>query len=166
MTKLASALEGGLAGASTIALLTETLKKINGNSPHNYLPDGKSLKKRFRKAKSKKPMKATKQFIRLAGDLLGSTAFLGLSSVGKKKNAMLRGGLLGTAAGLGSVLLNGHDKHNGKASGHEGYPSTMLQRDRVVSKVLEVSLYTIGGLIAGKVIQGVGEKNKKKKRKK
>ncbi|HYO22661.1 MAG TPA: hypothetical protein VER36_09655 [Flavisolibacter sp.] len=164
MTKLASALEGGLAGVTTISLLTETLRKINGNSSHLGLLDGGSLKKRFKKVRSKKRGKATKQFIRLAGDLLGSTAFLGLSSLGKKKNSMLRGGLLGTAAGLGSVLMNGHDKQNGKSNGHEGYPATMLQKDQVLSKVLEVSLYTIGGLIAGKVIQGTSKKKKRRKK--
>jgi len=163
MTKLASALEGGLAGVTTISLLTDTLRKINGNSSGHHLLEGKRLKKRFKKVKSKKPLKATQQFIELAGELLGSTAFMGLSSVGKKKNAMLRGGLLGTAAGLGSVFLNGHDDEKRKYNGHEGFHPTMNKQDQLISKILEVSLYTIGGLIAGKVIEG---KNKKKKRKK
>lgn len=165
MTKLASALEGGLAGVTTISLLTETLRKINGHSSNNHLLDGRNLKRRFKKAKSKKPQKATKQFIRLAGDLLSSTAFLGVSSLGKKRNAMLRGGVLGTAAGLGSVLLNGLENGHGKTNGQEGYHLTGLPKDKFLSQVLEVSLYAIGGLIAGKVIQGVGKKKKKNKRK-
>lgn len=159
--KVASALEGGLAGATTISLLTDTLRRINGHSSHVNLFNGKNLKRRFKKARSKKPLKATRQFIRLAGDLLGSTAFLGMSSLGKRKNAMLRGALLGTAAGLGSVLLNRPDKHQ-KANGHEGYSPTGLAKDRLLSKALEVSLYTIGGLIAGKVIQRSGKKKRKK----
>lgn len=164
MTKLANALEGGLAGVTTISLLTDTLRRINGNSSNFHVFEGKRLKKRFKKVKSKKPLKATKQFIELAGDLLGSTAFLGLSSLGKKKNAMLRGGLLGTAAGLGSVLLNGHDhEEKRKYNGHEGFHPTVRQQDQLVSKILEVSLYAIGGLIAGKVIEGNGKKKKRKK---
>ena len=159
-----SALEGGLAGATTISLLTDTLRHINGDSSQKKLLSSKYLKKRFKKAGSKKPLKATKQFIQLAGDILGSSAFLGLTSLGKKKNAMLRGGLLGTAAGLGSVLLNGHDQEKEKANGHEGYPYMLNRKNSMVSKALEVGLYTIGGLIAGKVIEGAGRKKRKNKR--
>jgi hypothetical protein len=162
--KLASALEGGLAGATTISLLTDTLKRINGHSSGPNVFKSKNLGKRFKKARSKKPLKATKQIIQLAGDLLGSTAFLGLSSLGKKKNAMMRGALLGTAAGLGSVLLNSHEeKKRHKANGHEGYPPTGVAKDTLLTKALEVSLYTIGGMIAGRVIEGVGKKKKRKK---
>ncbi len=83
--KLASAIEGGLAGATTISLLGETLRKINGKPSGANEFTGKKLMKRFKKGKSKKPLKATKQYIRLAGDLLGSTAFLGFTSLSKKK---------------------------------------------------------------------------------
>src|SRR5688572_21860502 len=160
--KVNSALEGGLAGATTISLLTDTLRHIKGGASQKKLLNGKYLKKRFKKAGSKKPLKATRQFIQLAGDVLGSTAFLGLTSLGKKKNAMLRGGLLGTAAGLGSVFLNGHDHEKAKANGHEGFPYMSHRGDSMMSKALEVSLYTIGGLIAGKVIEGTSKKKKKK----
>lgn len=79
---------------------------------------------------------------------------------------MLRGGVLGTAAGMGAVLLNGDaSRRNGQAHGHDGYHFLQMPKDPLLSQVLEVSLYTIGGLIAGKVIQGTGKKNKKVKRK-
>jgi hypothetical protein len=160
--KLASAIEGGLAGATTISLLGETLRKMDGHSSHLNAFNGKHLKKRFKKAKSKKPMRATKGFIELAGDLLGSTAFLGINSLGKKKNAMLRGALLGAAAGLGSVLLKENDRSDHRQNGHEGYPSTMLAKEPLLAKALEVGLFTAGGMIAAKVIQGVSKKKKKK----
>jgi hypothetical protein len=160
--KLASAIEGGLAGATTISLLGETLRKINGKPSGTTGFNGKKLKKRFKKGKSKKPLKATKQYVRLAGELLGSTAFLGFSSLGKKKNAMLRGALLGTAAGLGAVLLNDHNKDEPGTNGHEGYPTLLPASDTMLSKALEVGLFTIGGLIAGRMVQGPGKKKKKK----
>jgi hypothetical protein len=163
--KLASAIEGGLAGVSTISLLGETLRKIDGRPPGANGIKGKKLKKRFKKANSKKPKKATEQYIRLAGDLLGAASVFGISSLGKRKNAVLRGALLGAAAGLGAVLLDDHknDRDSEKINGHEGYPSTMLARDTTLQKALEVGLFTIGGMIAGKILKGSGKKKKRKK---
>ena len=152
MNKLTSALEGGLAGAATISLLRDTLKKINGHSSHINLFDGKNLQKRLKKSGSKKPLKAAKKYINLAGDLLGSTAFLGLSSLSKKKNALLRGALLGTAAGIGSVWLREDDDTK---VGSEN------EKDNFLTKALEVSLYTIGGMIASKVIEKSVKKRKR-----
>jgi hypothetical protein len=163
MTKLASVLEGGLAGASTLSLLTNTLRKSSDNNSDTSLFEGKNLKKRFKKAGSKKPTKATGQYVQLAGDLLGSTALFGLSGLQKKKNLMLRGALLGTAAGLGAVLLNEHDK---KKEDRDGILQARTQKQEWVSKALEVSLYTIGGLLAAKLIEVTGKKKKGSKKNK
>ncbi|HET7897732.1 MAG TPA: hypothetical protein VFL47_08680 [Flavisolibacter sp.] len=157
--KLASAIEGGLAGATTLSLLGETLRKIDDHSSADLFK-GNNLVKTFKKAKTKKAAKARKLWIQLAGELLGSTAFLGFSSLGKKKNAALRGALLGTAAGLGSVMLDGHDHpHSLDDNRH-----TLLKKpaDPVLAKAVEVALFTVGGLIAGKMVQATGRKKKKK----
>jgi hypothetical protein len=98
--KLASAIEGGLAGATTISLIGEALRKIDGKAPGVNGIKSKKLKKRFKKAGSKKNLaKSTEQYIHLAADLLGAASVLGFTSLGKKKNAVLRGALLGAAAG-------------------------------------------------------------------
>lgn len=161
--KLASVIEGGLAGATTVSLLSEALRKINGHSSKPALFNGAHLKKRFKKAKSKKPMKATKQFIGLAGDLLGSTAFLGFKPLTKKKNAALRGALLGAAAGLGSVLLNDQEKNKGKFDKSGDYSFEATEKDTLLTKALEVGLFTVGGMIASKMIQRSTKKKKKRK---
>ena len=118
--------------------------------------------KTFKKAKSKKASKATRLWIKLAGELLGSTAFLSLSSLGKKKNAALRGALLGTVAGLGAVMLQDEDRQKEKSSRHEGYPAVKLPEDPVLAKAVQVALYALAGLIAGKMMQSTGKKKKKK----
>lgn len=159
MTKLANALEGGLAGATTLSLLTNTLRKIDGHNRHTTLFEGKKLKKRFKKAGSKKPLKAVGQYVGLAGDLLGSTAFLGISPLRKKKNALLRGAVLGTAAGLGAVLLRGDDD---KSKRHDD-PLSEDPQNQLLTQVLEVGLYAIGGMIAAKVIESTGKKKRKKR---
>lgn len=74
---------------------------------------------------------------------------------------MLRGALLGTAAGLGAVLLRDPDK---KDDDRDGIMEAQTPGQEWISKALEVSLYTIGGLIAAKVIDSA--KNKKAGRKK
>jgi hypothetical protein len=163
--KLASAIEGGLAGATTISLISEALRKIDGKAPGANGVKSKRLKKRLKRAGSKKnPLKATEQYIHLAGDLLAAASVLGFTSLGKKKNAVLRGALLGAAAGLGAVLLNdyNHDPHNGKLNGHEGFPTSMIPKDPLSRKAMEVGLFTIGGMIAGKIFQSTGKKKKKK----
>lgn len=164
--KLASAIEGGLAGATTISLIGEALRKIDGKAPGANGIKSKKLKKRLKKAGSKKNgAKSTEQYIRLAGDLLGAASVLGFTSLGKKKNAVLRGALLGAAAGLGAVLLNDYtqDRNSEKVNGHEGFPYTMLPKDTLLQKAAEVGLFTVGGMIAGKMLQGSGKKKKRKK---
>jgi hypothetical protein len=160
--KLTKAIEGGLAGVTTISLIGETLRKLDHNRPHGSFLNSRNLQRRFKKASSKKPGKATKQLILLAGELLGSSAFLGMVSLGKKKHAVLRGALLGTAAGLGSVLLNKRKLEKGELNGHEGHPSVMGVKDPLLSKAIEVALFAAGGAVAGKLILGAGKKKKKK----
>lgn len=166
--KLVNAIEGGLAGASTLSLLGETLKSFDSSTSENKKINGKNLKKRIKKASSQKPLKAATQYIGLAGDLLSSTAFLGFTSLGKRKHAMLRGAILGTAAGLGAVFLNDHQQKEKtkKINDHEGYPSTERARTPGLQKAMEVGLFTLGGLLAGRILQSAGNKNKKAKRKK
>lgn len=159
--KLKSAIETGLAGATTISLLGETLRRIDGQNSHPNSMHKKSLEKRFKKASSKKPLKASKQVIGLAGDLLGNASLLGLGKLTKKKNAVLRGALLGTAAGLGVVWLNSGGNSKGGVNGHKGYPYTKTATDPLLAKALEVGLFALGGAIAGKLVKG--EKKKKKK---
>lgn len=162
--KLASAIEGGLAGATTISLIGETLRKLDGRQPGANGLTHKRLKKRFKKAKGKKSKKSTEQYVKLAGDLLGAASVLGFTSLGKRKNAVLRGALLGAAAGLGAVLLDDHAGHNHhQSNGHEGFQETMLAKDTTLQKAMEVGLFTIGGMIAGKILQGAGKKKKRKK---
>lgn len=158
--KLSSAIKGGLAGASTISLLGETLQKMNGHSSQPNGIKGKSLRKRFKKVKSRKSGKATKQFIGLAGDLLGNASFLGLDKLTKKKNAVLGGALLGAAAGLGAVWLNDRDEEH--SDGKDGYPFTKMPKDPVLEKVLQVALFTVGGMLAGKLVKETSKKKKKK----
>src|SRR4028118_1630668 len=104
--KLANAIEGGITGATTLTLLQEALHKIDPKAPRAKLLNSPGIIKRLKKQSKKKGGISNKLYINLAGELLSNAAYFGLSALGKKKNAVLRGGILGLAAGLGSAFLN------------------------------------------------------------
>ena len=153
--KLASAIEGGLTGATTLTLLQEAIGKIDPAKPGMKFLQKPGILKKLKK-KSKNGGDSTKLYIQLAGELLSSAAYYGLSAVGKKKNAVLRGGLLGAAAGLGSVLFNNmeQDEFNDEEKENE-----------LTKNLLTVGLYTAGGLLAGLATKNLRTGKKKKKKK-
>ena len=147
--KLANAIEGGITGATTLSLLQEALHKIDTKAPRAKLLNSPGIIKRLKK-QSKKGMLSNKLYINLASELLSNAAYFGLTALGKKKNAVLRGGLLGAAAGLGSAFLNDADKDDPAA-------------DTLKSKILTLTLYTAGGMLAGAAIKKISKKRKKSK---
>lgn len=147
--KLAEVIEGGLTGASTLTLLQEAIHKIDHQSPRPLLHKSAALKK----IQKKKGKAAPKHYIQLATDLLSTAAYFGLTALGSKKNAVLRGGLLGTAAGLGSIFLNEEfDNEENDDISHQ---------DSAKKKILKVLLYSVGGLIAGMAIKKLKKDAKK-----
>lgn len=156
--KLAKAIEGGLAGASTLSLLQEALHKFDHTSPRPLLHKSGLIKK-LKKAKGGPGRKSSKLYIQLASELLANTAFFGLTGLGKKRNAVLRGGLLGAAAGLGSAFLQQDDKDDESTIRTESERKSDLKK-----KLLTVALYTSGGVLAGAAIRNFKVKGKKKKK--
>jgi hypothetical protein len=152
--KLANAIEGGLTGATTLTLLQEALHKLDSGAPRPLLHRSGILKE-LRKSGTGKKKKDSKLYIRLAGELLSNAAYFGLTGLGKKKNAVLRGGLLGAAAGLGSVFLTDNHEDDG--------PDLPDQKESMKKKLLTVSLYTAGGLLAGLAVKKLNKKGKKRK---
>lgn len=159
--KLTKAIEGGLAGASTLSLLQEALHKIDGSAPRPFLHQSGILKKLKKQKHKNKPI-GSKLFIQLASELMGNAAYFGLTGVGKKKNAVLRGGLLGAAAGLGAAFF----QHEGKKDFISKEDQPREQAEELKRKLLTVALYTSGGLLAGAAIKNMHKKSWKKKKNK
>ena len=148
--KLANAIEGGIAGISTLSLIQEAIGKIDGRVvPDGLLQHPKLLAKI--KKQSKKGKYPAKLYLKLASELLSGAAYFGLTAVGKKKNAVLRGAILGAVAGLGSVVFN-FDKDESE-----------LNREEILKALLTIALYTSGGLIAGVAIKKMAKNKKRKK---
>lgn len=159
--KLANAIEGGLTGATTLTLLQEALHKIDTKSPRPFL-NKSGIIKELKKAGNKG--NKNKLYVKMAGELLTSAAYFGLAGFGKKENVILRGGLLGAAAGLGSAFLQDNEEKVEQID--EAMVDNKLQHNSTKSKILTVTLYTVGGLLAGAAIKRFNEGSKGKKTKK
>lgn len=158
---IANAIEGGLAGATTLTLLEEALHKIDPKAPRTSLNKTGIIKK-LKKGSRKKGVKATKLYIALAVELLTSASYFGLTALGKKKNAVLRGSLLGAAAGLGTAFLTSDDDKEDPTKDKDSFSKSSDAQ----KKMLTIALYTAGGMLAGLAIKRINTKKSKKNKKK
>jgi hypothetical protein len=72
--------------------------------------------------------------------------YFGITGLSRKKNAILRGALLGALTGVGVTFLNDkNDSEVGKKS----------------NEIITILLYTLGSLIAGAAIKKINKKGKK-----
>jgi hypothetical protein len=148
--KIAEALEGGIAGATTLGLLEKALQGTKTKAPDLKLLTKPGIIKKLKKKSKKKG--GAKVFINVAKELLAAGAYYGVAKVGKRKNVLLRGGLLGALTGLCMAFIaEGKDRDQNQTEEE-------LFRD----KFLTIALYTAGGLLAGAAIKKVRKKRRKK----
>ena len=139
---------GGLAGACTLTLLNESIKKIDKDAPRMDLL-GMNAVARLMKGNNILTQTADRLFpVALAGDLVSNSLYYSMADAGNKKNTLIRGSLLGLGAGLGAVVL----------------PKTLGLNDEATTrtlktKVLTVTWYVLGGLVAAAAINLLNRKN-------
>jgi hypothetical protein len=139
---------GGLAGACTLTLLNESVKKLDKDAPRMDLL-GMNAVARLMKGNSILAVTAGKLFpVALAGDLVSNSLYYSMADTGDKQQTLIRGGLLGLAAGLGAVVLP-------KTLGLNEEATTRT----VKTKLLTVSWYLIGGLVAAAAINLMDKKS-------
>jgi hypothetical protein len=132
---------GGLAGACTLTLLNESVKKLDKDAPRMDLL-GMNAVARLTKGNNILAQTAGKLFpVALAGDLVSNSLYYSMADTGDDQKTFIRGALLGLGAGLGAVVL----------------PKTLgLNEDATTrtlkTKLLTVSWYIIGGLAAAAAI--------------
>jgi hypothetical protein len=136
--KLFSSIGGGFAGATVLTLLHETIRRIDADAPRMDLLGMQAISKSLKAAKIEVPDEDNLFKITMAGDVISNSLYYSLTGIGDKNNAILRGSLLGLAAGLGAVYLP-------KPLGLNERPSNRT----VETKLLTVGLYLAGGLVAG-----------------
>lgn len=136
--KLSSALGGGIAGAVTLTLIHETVRRLNADAPRMDLLGMEAIAKILESADAKVP-EGDKLFkITMAGDIFCNSIYYSLAGFGNEHQVILRGTLLGLAAGIGTVYLPKPLRLNTAPAGRT------LQ-----TRLMTVALYLIGGLVAG-----------------
>ena len=147
--KLLSSLEGGLAGSLALTLIHETLKRLDPDSPRMDLMGIEAIEKTLKKADAKVPDDRNLFIATLVGDIVSNSLYYSLAGAGKRKSAILRGGILGTVAGIGAIVLP-------KYLGLNPSPSNRTEK----TKVYTAALYLAGGLVAAAIMRNLEKKPK------
>lgn len=136
-----TALEGGLAGACALTIVHELVKRAVPAAPRMDLLGMTAIAKVLKSFGKNPPRERSLYYITMAGDIVSNSLYYSLAGVGKKKNSILRGTLLGLAAGLGAILLP-------KPMGlNPSYSSRTVQ-----TQVMTVAWYTLGGFVSALIM--------------
>jgi len=132
-----NALEAGFTGAGTLTLLHELLKQVDADAPRMDLLAMDALSK-FIKVPAPRVYNNTSAYdITLLGDVLSNSLYYSLIGLGKEKNALFNGAMLGSLAGIGAVSLP-------EKLGLEEQYSKRTNR----TKIMTIGLYLVGGIMA------------------
>jgi len=142
-----TALAGGLAGAATITLLHESIRRVVPEAPRMDRLGMQAISKGLKKAGKKVPKEDALFTVTMAGDIISNALFYSVAGIGSEKNIWVRSSLLGLAAGLGAVLLPGPLGLNEKYSNR----TTM-------TKAMTIGLYVTGALVTTAVIKLLNKK--------
>lgn len=134
---LLQAIGSGLIGACTLTLLHESAKRTLPDAPRMDILGMRAIAKSMRRINQEPPSGDRLFNITLVGDIISNSLYYSLVGIGRPENAMLRGTLLGLAAGVGGVVLP-------EPLGLGNRPSARTS----ATKAMTVGWYLAGGLAA------------------
>ena len=134
---LARALAGGAAGATTVTLVHETVRRLRPDAPRMDVLGMRGLAGTLRKMGRKPPPRDQLHAATLVADLLSNGLYFSLIGAGRGERAWMRGAILGLGAGIGGVLLP-------PLMGLGSRPSRRTPQ----TKAMTVAWYLLGGLAA------------------
>ena len=134
--KATTVLAGGLAGATAVTLIHESLKAVVPQAPQMDRLGMQAISKGLRKAGLDVPQQKTLFTAALVGDLLSNAIYYSMAGLGSEKNIWWRSSVLGLAAGVGAVLL----------------PEPLGLNKRYSNRTLATQLMTIGLYVAGAMV--------------
>ena len=146
--KLLISLAGGLAGAISVTILHELIRKIDHSAPRLDRPGEQATAKLIAQTGHKVPSGNSLFATSLAGDIISNTLYYSLAGTRIKKS-MSAGILLG----LGALTL---PKKMGL--------NTAAVNQTPIRKLITVSLYLTGGLVAAGVMRWLEKRGNKKTR--
>lgn len=147
--KATTVIAGGLAGATAVTLIHESLKAVVPQAPRMDRLGMQAISNGLRKAGKTVPKQNTLFTMALAGDLLSNAIYYSAAGIGSEKNLWLRGTLLGLSAGIGAVVLPeplGLNKQHSNRT--------------LATKFMTVGLYVAGALVTTAVIKVMNRKKR------
>jgi hypothetical protein len=150
--KVLASLVGGLAGAITVTILHELVRKVDPSAPRLDLVGQKATEKLVQKTGYKPPTGNNLYATSLAGSILANTLTYSLAGMSGKRPLSF-GTIMGATMGLSAVTLPHKLGLNGNG--------THVQHSQR-KKWMTMILYIAGGLVASAVARQV-EKRKKKR---
>jgi hypothetical protein len=145
--KATTVLAGGLAGATAVTLIHESIKQVLPQAPRMDRLGMQAISKSLRKAGKRVPKKNALFTAALAGDLISNAIYYSAAGIGSEENIWLRSTLLGLTAGIGAVVLPEPLGLNKQYSNRT-----------VATQIMTVGLYVAGSLVTTAVIKLLNRK--------
>lgn len=146
MSNTSRGLIAGLAGALSLTLMHEVLRRIDPKAPRMDRLGMDAAAKLLKKTHVPVPEEGKLFGWTLTGDIVGNALFYGLA-VMKSEQQMLQGAISGLAMGAGALVLP-------EKMGLKKEYSNRTAR----TKFLTVALYTIGGIVTSVTYKCLGKK--------
>ncbi len=136
-----TAIGSGLAGALALTAIHETARQQIATAPRMDMLGMQAIENGFRSLKAQPPPGKSLYEMALAGDLVSNALYYSMVAQGKPQGALLRGAMLGLAAGLGAVAL----------------PKPLGLQPQInrtsATHAMTIGWYLLGGLVAGAAYQ-------------
>lgn len=145
--KIINALIGGFAGAIALNMLHETVKRYYDKAPRIDLIGEEAMEKSLDAIGIDPPQGRNLYLATLAGDVVSNGFYYSAIGLGSTKNIWVKGAIAGLTAGVGAIKLPA-------PMGLDDVPVTYSGQ----TKVLTVSWYLFGGLVAAAVINKLEKK--------
>ncbi len=142
---LVTPLLSGLAGAIVLTFIHETARRTVDEAPRMDTMGRRALAQGLEAVGIEPPPHDELQALALAGDIVSNTIYYALVGVGSAEHALLRGAVLGGAAGIGAVVLPPYYLGLGRR------PRGVTPR----TKAMTFAWYLAGGLAAGAAYRGL-----------
>ena len=145
---IAIAAVSGLAGAATVTVLNEVVRRMAPDSaPRMEILGMRAAKAGFEAAEMDVPPRRALMPMTFAAEAISNTAYYSLVGLAWPNNALAAGAALGLAAGIGAVFLPG-------PMGLGEAPSARSTE----TKLMTVAWYLAGGIVAGMVRKGISDR--------
>jgi hypothetical protein len=135
---------GGLAGALALNLIHQFAKKVHADAPEVDKIGEEALSKAVTAAGYTPPVGQALFNATLAADIAANTLYYSLIGCGSRKNLLLRGAMLGAAAGIGALTLT-------KPLGLDDTPVNKNCK----AQTMTVGWYLLGGVVAALTIDAL-----------